>query len=380
MKRNRPSTLTEIAISEIVIGKRHRLDQGDIAELAASIEKTGLLHPIVISPSKRLIAGERRTRAYQMLGRERIPATIIDLAMVAEGEYAENTARKDFTPSELVSIARALEPIERAKAKERQRLSAGRGKKGGKPAPTLKGQALDAVGRIVGRHRRTIVKASAIVDAAKAEPKRFRKLQEDMDRTGRVNGPYKRLKVMRQAAAIRAEPPPYPNHGPYRVIVADPPWPYEVRQEDPSHRATHPYLTMSIAQICAEAEKVRAIAHDDCILWLWTTNHHMRQAFDVLDAWGFVPKTILTWVKDKFGTGDWLRGQTEHCILAVRGKPIVELTNQSTVLYGPLRANSQKPDEFLTFVESHCPSPRHAYLFARNFDRDGWDGHGDEAA
>jgi N6-adenosine-specific RNA methylase IME4 len=40
---------------------------------------------------------------------------------------------------------------------------------------------------------------------------------------------------------------------------------------------------------------------------------------------GFQQKTILTWAKSKFGMGDWLRGQTEHAILAVRGNPIVEM-------------------------------------------------------
>ena len=47
---------------------------------------------------------------------------------------------------------------------------------------------------------------------------------------------------------------------------------------------------------------VKSRAHKDCILWLWTTNAHMRVAFDVLDAWGFKFKTILTWVKDRIGT------------------------------------------------------------------------------
>jgi N6-adenosine-specific RNA methylase IME4 len=200
----------------------------------------------------------------------------------------------------------------------------------------------------------------------------------DMDRTGRVDGPFKRLKVMRQSAQIRAEPPPYPSRGPYRVIVADPPWPYEIRAEDPTHRATHPYPQMSIVSICAEGVRVQAIAHESCILWLWTTNHHMREAFAVLDAWGFQQKTILTWLKDRMGTGDWLRGQTEHCLLATRGRPVVELTNQTTCLRGPLRANSQKPEEFYAFVERLCPASRYAYLFSRS-SRDLWDAHGDEA-
>jgi N6-adenosine-specific RNA methylase IME4 len=186
-----------------------------------------------------------------------------------------------------------------------------------------------------------------------------------------------RLEVIRQGAAIRAEPPPYPGHGPYRVIVVDPPWPYEIRAEDVSHRAAHDYPTMTLEQIRAESPKVDAIAHQDCILWLWVTNHHMREAFTVLDAWGFEQKTMLTWAKDRMGTGDWLRGQTEHCLMAVRGKPIVTLTNQTTLLHGPLREASRKPDQFFAFVESLCPAPRYAYLFART-TRHGWDCHGDE--
>jgi N6-adenosine-specific RNA methylase IME4 len=207
--------------------------------------------------------------------------------------------------------------------------------------------------------------------------KRSPGLRDSMDRTGRVDGPYKRLMVARQAETIRKEPPPYPAHGPYRVIVADPPWPYEKDKIDPSHRATYPYPQMSIEDVCGEASTVQAIAHDDCILWLWTTNYHMREAFTVLDAWGFSFRTILTWVKDSFGRGDWLRGQTEHCLLAIRGRPVVELTNQSTVLQAPAREHSAKPDEFYRLVESLCPAPGYAELFQRT-PRPGWDGHGDE--
>jgi hypothetical protein len=51
----------------------------------------------------------------------------------------------------------------------------------------------------------------------------------------------------------------------------------------------------------------------------------LNGAREVLDAWGFEPITILTWANDKIGTGAWLRGQTEDCILATRGKPLVNL-------------------------------------------------------
>jgi len=77
------------------------------------------------------------------------------------------------------------------------------------------------------------------------------------------------------------------------------------------------------------------------------------------------------------GCGDWLRGQTEHCIMAVRGKPVVTLTNQTISLHAPVRAHSEKPPEFYHLVESLCPAPRYAELFARSI-RPNWDSHGDE--
>lgn len=124
---------------------------------------------------------------------------------------------------------------------------------------------------------------------------------------------------------------------------------------------------------------VSELAHDDAVLWLWTTNAHLRLAFGVLDAWGFEHKTTLTWFKDKMGTGNWLRGKTEHCLLAVRGKPVVTLGGQTTALIAPARGHSKKPDEFYTLVESLCPAPPggRVELFQRT-PRPGWIGHGDE--
>ena len=36
--------------------------------------------------------------------------------------------------------------------------------------------------------------------------------------------------------------------------------------------------------------------------------------------------------KDHMGSGDWLRGQTEQCVMAIRGKPIVTLTKPNNSL------------------------------------------------
>ena len=359
-----------LAVDCIKVGERHRRDMGDIDSLAESISRWGLLHPIVINKGHTLIAGERRLQAVQKLGWKDIRVTVVDIDDLVFGEQAENIDRKDFTVEERVAIAKAIEDLlgERRGKRNSNRQNFGELKEG---------RTDDFVAKKAGfKNAETYRQAKVVVDAAEGEPERFGKLKADMNRTGRVNGPYRRVKIFKQATVIRAEPPPLPNKGPYRVIVADPPWPYEIRVEDPSHHSI-PYPTMSVAEICAV--DVRSIAHEDCVLWLWTTNFHMRQSYDVLEAWGFTPKTILTWAKDRMGTGDWLPGQTEHCHLAVRGKPTVTITNQTTLLMAPMRRHSQKPAEFYDLVEALCPAPRYAYLFSRYCHSIRWDCHGDEA-
>jgi N6-adenosine-specific RNA methylase IME4 len=210
-----------------------------------------------------------------------------------------------------------------------------------------------------------------IAQVAKKEPEKAKQLLGSI-----LAGEAKSVKQVEKKAAaekIQQEPPPLPE-GPFRVIVADPPWSYDSRSDDATHRAANPYASMPIEAI--KAMPVRKMAHEDCVLWLWTTNAHMRQAFEVLDAWGFAHKTILTWVKDRMGTGDWLRGQTEHCLMAVRGKPVVTLTSQTTAIRGPLREHSRKPEEFYALVETLCPGSK-IELFART-QRKGWVAHGNE--
>jgi N6-adenosine-specific RNA methylase IME4 len=162
--------------------------------------------------------------------------------------------------------------------------------------------------------------------------------------------------------------------GPFRVLSADPPWAYEKRKDDGTHRARLGYPDMTVEEICAFRDKdgrpVRDLGMEDSILWLWTTNAFMRGAFEVIDAWGYEEKTILSWGKHKMGTGDWLRGKTEHCILAVRGRPVVTLTNQTTWLEGKVREHSRKPTEFYELVEALCPGSK-VELFARE-RREGW--------
>lgn len=366
-------------ISDIRIGPRFRKDLGDTAAFAKSIQKIDLLHPVVVTPTNHLIAGHRRLAAYQHAGRDEIPVTVRDVDDILRAQLAENSERKGLLPSEIFEVYRALHREEQTAAKQRQAAagpSKGKGKKSGagKLPEAACGQTRDKIGALAGVSGKTVEKIVAVCEAAEEEPEKYGQLVADMDRTGKAHGACKRLKVMRQAEAILREPPPLPGRGPYRVIIADVPWPYG---SDPYyHEGASPYPEMSIADICALP--VGDIAHRNSILFKWTTNRFLREAFQVIDAWGFEYRTTLTWAKDRHNAlGNWLWGQTEHCLVATRGKPTIDIDNHSTLLHGASRAHSEKPESFYAFVESYAPAPRYAELFSRTA-RPNWDGHGDE--
>jgi N6-adenosine-specific RNA methylase IME4 len=228
------------------------------------------------------------------------------------------------------------------------------------------GDARDKIARYLGVGRTTIERAEAVVDAAEEEPEQYGHLIEQMDRSGKVAGAYRRLEVLKQARQLGYAQPELPA-GPFQVIVADPPWRYESGND-------LPYPTMAIEDI--RALPVESIAADDATLWLWTTNAHLRVAFDVVEAWGFEYKTLLTWVKDRMGTGEWLRGRTEHCLLAARGRPVFLNGQHTTVLQAIRREHSRKPEEFYTLVEETCPGGR-VELFSRQ-QRKGWKMYGND--
>ena len=229
----------ELPIDEIDIGFRYRKELGDLRPLADSIGEVGLLHPVVVTSEGLLIAGQRRLEACRLLGWAEVPVTVVDLNEAARGEAHENFVRKDLLPSEIVALKRAIEPFERRDARQRQGSRADLCH----PATVAEcqGDARDRIARYLGVGRTTIERAEAVVEAAEQEPDEYGYLVEQMDRSGKVAGAYRRLEVLKQARQLEAAPQELPT-GPFQVIVADPPWRYESSNN-------LPYPTMAIEDI-----------------------------------------------------------------------------------------------------------------------------------
>ena len=100
---------SRLATASITSGQRTRREYGDLEGLAASIKSKGLYHPIVVTSSGRLVAGERRLRACRdILGWTEIPARVVDDSTPAAAEYHENEDRKDLTSAERAAVVDRL--------------------------------------------------------------------------------------------------------------------------------------------------------------------------------------------------------------------------------------------------------------------------------
>ena len=155
------------------------------------------------------------------------------------------------------------------------------------------------------------------------------------------------------------------NH--YGTIYADPPWPYANHASRAA--AVNHYPTMSIDEICRlpVLERAKTQAH----LWLWTTNSFLREAFTVIDAWGFDYKSTLVWIKPQLGLGNYLRVAHEFFLIASRGNLAGRATDQRSWVEHDRLEHSKKPKVFRTIVEKISPGP-YLELFARSAAA-GWD-------
>ena len=379
--------MTTRLISEIEIGKRHRRDPRNIEGLARSIEAVGLFHPIVVDHSNRLVAGERRIKAFELLGRTKIPVTVVDLAEIVRGEFVENTEREDFTLSEAVAIKRSVEPLIRAEAEARMLAGKGADGSGGrsrkaKPYANLAqgfgGNTRDLVARRTGKGRTSLAKAEAIVAAAEAEPQRFGRLVEYMDKTGSVDRAFKQLKIERAKARHAKLIEPGCMVGDlaalaasgYRaaLISADPAWPYATWGGPSSkiHSASdNHYNTNSLEEIMKLP--VAALAADDCALLLWCTWPHVAIGTHVrvIEAWGFKPSTLgFDWIKQTAdggglhtGMGYYTRSNGEPCLLATKGSPLRLASDVHSVVMAPVGGHSAKPEEVRRRAERLFPGP-----------------------
>jgi N6-adenosine-specific RNA methylase IME4 len=216
----------------------------------------------------------------------------------------------------------------------------------------------------------TLDKAEQEVIVAKGEDeilKMATKIRQEKSAKSREQ----KAKMRMEALAIK------PPEGKYRTIVIDPPWDMErIQMENRTFdKESFDYPTMSLDEI----KDFKLPAHEECHLWLWTTQKYLRPSFDLLDAWDFTYLATFVWHKNGgFQPVGLPQFNCEFVLLARKGgQPFIETKQFFTCFDAKRREHSRKPNEFYDVVKRVCPEPR-IDIFSRE-DRDGYDVWGLEA-
>ncbi len=133
---------------------------------------------------------------------------------------------------------------------------------------------------------------------------------------------------------------------------------------------------MSIDDLCALP--VAGMADTDAVLFLWVTSPMLKNAFRIIEAWGFEYKTSFVWDKVRHNFGYYNSVRHELLLVAGRGKS----TPDTRTLYDSVQSierteHSAKPDEFRRIIDDLYPVGRRIELFAR-CEADGWERWGNE--
>lgn len=319
------------------------------------IAMRGIKVPLEVLADGTVLDGRHRLRAAIELGMKEVP--IIDAPV--DGDKPEvymlkaAVLRRHLTDDQRAAIARLWIKENKQKRDTEGKFQPLPPRSGNGEVPETHSKAQD----LFKLGQRKLDQATYV---ERHSPKLFEKVHQ-----GEIalSNAYRQAKAPEDRKKIEATKPP---EGTYQVIVVDPPWPFSSRREDPTRQGMIPYESMSV-------EKIKALkipVADDSVLWLWVPNAFLHDAFHVLEAWGFTYHTTLTWAKNFVGLGDWLGGQTEHCLLATKGNYRISRKNESTLLTAPKTKHSQKPDVFYELVERLCPGTK-IDMFARR-KREDW--------
>lgn len=188
--------------------------------------------------------------------------------------------------------------------------------------------------------------------------------------------------------------------GQAHVVLCDPPWLF--KNWSPKGEIKNPLAhypcegTASLAKL-----PVADLAAPNAVMVMWATAPMVEDAYWLMRAWGFTPKTMGTWAKlsktgEKlaFGTGYVYRSAAEFFILGKRGKPKARDTSAARsvrnllvdgaitgllewAIAAPVREHSRKPDEMYAAIETLFHGP-YVELFARQ-SWPGWAAWGNQS-
>jgi N6-adenosine-specific RNA methylase IME4 len=170
----------------------------------------------------------------------------------------------------------------------------------------------------------------------------------------------------------------FPNKT-YSIIYIDPPWPLKRGPDWNSNGPSKPlpYPTLSLDEI--KNIPIKTITNKDEHLYLWVVNKYIKNAYDIVENWGFKSSCLLTWCKPRhgIGIGGTYIQTTEHLLFCRKGSLKAKKRIDSTWFEHKRLSHSTKPNFFREMIVNVSGDLPKIELFARN-EFEGWDVWGNE--
>lgn len=338
------------------IFKRYN-DPKEYDSLKNSIKTYGQHNPIIVNKDLVILDGHTRFKICSELGIEpkyeirNFPNQLLEELFV----YDCNLERRNLTKYSRTEIELERAPLLEKIAKEN--INATIPTKGQKGFQPVNDKYLSPIGRVNEQIGKPAGISFETVRKVKKIKEEFDEDLKDKLRKGEMSIQYAFKQITRSES--HKNTPDLPE-GKFDIIVADPPWSYDIntRGSPDDH-----YDVMTNEDIY----NLAVPSADNTILFLWATAPKLQEALNTMKSWGFKYKTNIVWLKDKIGTGYYVRGQHELILIGEKGDmPVPQEENRPPSVFHATRQNhSQKPDIVMDMIERMYPNRKYLELFSR---------------
>jgi len=338
-------------------------------QLKADIAANGLREAIWLHPDGSIIDGRNRHRACIEAGKEPHFKTWYGEGSPVAFVVSMNLYRRHLTSSQCAMIATDALPMLEAEAKKRQGTRTDLLNFPETIPESEQGEARDQAATLFQTNPHYVQDAKNIAQKAPD-------LAEQI-RAGKMTIPQAKRELTKRT---KVEAPPLV--GKYRIFYADPPWKYNdsgvIGSDNYGHVERH-YPSMSIDELCAMGEQIKAVSEPNAVLFLWVTSPLLEECFAVVRAWGFEYKTSFVWDKIRHNFGHYNSVRHELLLVCTRGSCIFD----NPELFDSVQSieksdkHSQKPKEFRDIIDTLYPNGARIELFARE-TIPGWENWGNE--
>lgn len=369
-----------VLISDIQIGERFRKVYANIPQLAESIKSKGLIHPLVVDSSLKLVVGGRRLQAAKVAGITEVDVIIRDNLSeleLRELELEENIQRDDLTWQEETDLVEEIDRLKKQRYgdKEADRSSVGWSMR---DTARLLDESVGSVSQDIALAKaRKLIPALNQAKTKSEAQKMLKSILADAATKELVNRAKKETKTVESAGkdyligdgieGLRKLTP-----GVVGFADVDPDWGVGIWTDQKAKKGTGGYHSVSAADYpnmvrTTAKELYRVLRPDSFVIW-WFATSMLEDTVTSIRGTGFKFDSIPgIWFKGE-GYGNptqipdlLLKRQYETFLIMWKGNPVIVKKNRGNVFTYPAGQHTDhpaaKPVELMRDIISTFTSP-----------------------